>query len=359
MVASAQNVLKSIWTKAEWWLCTSHKLFGIGDIMKDHPSFGDLIEELYSSVSVIKVPKNNARRRRWLRLLRSKNSDVLIPPQVGETRWNAWRDAADWYIENWKVWFEFLDAEASLYPFKGLEGAKKPLLQRVAELTKKRPMGLLVRLCFISDHCAILQSALNLAQDYGTACFWYDKLMLLKDEWSTTTESETFSPRIEDPLNKLSGGGSLRSLLLQLLKKMFVAYKDRLKKESRQIEFYRQLRILNPRNLSDMPRAMDQYPLLGLSDVPEIAEQWSLYIRCNAVDINGPTALQEWWQSRAPSLFQERVLFLITQPTSGGDVERFFSQCGTVSKRQHKLDDNIRRLWFMLQFHGDIEGRLL
>ena len=171
MVASAQNVLKSIWTKAEWWLCTSHKLFGIGDIMKDHPSFGDLIEELYSSVSVIKVPKNNARRRRWLMLLRSKNSDVLIPPQVGETRWKAWRDAADWYIENWKVWFEFLDAEASLYPFKGPEGAKKPLLQHVAELTKKRPMGLLVRLCFISDHCAILQSTLNLAQDYGTACF--------------------------------------------------------------------------------------------------------------------------------------------------------------------------------------------
>ena len=98
---------------------------------------------------------------------------------------------------------------------------------------------------------------------------------------------------------------------------------------------------------------------LGLSDVPEIAEHWSLYIRCNVVDINGPTALQEWWQSRAPSPFQERVLFLITQPTSGGDVERFFSQCGTVSKRQHKLDDNIRRLRFMLQFHGDIEGRLL
>jgi hypothetical protein len=35
------------------------------------------------------------------------------------------------------------------------------------------------------------------------------------------------------------------------------------------------------------------------------------------------------------------VLFLISQPTFGGDVERFFSQCGTVSKRQHKLDDNL------------------
>jgi hypothetical protein len=89
---------------------------------------------------------------------------------------------------------------------------------------------------------------------------------------------------------------------------------------------------------------LDQYPLLGLSDVPDIAEQWSLYIRCNAIDINGPTALQEWWQSRDASPFQERVLFWITQPTSGGDVERLFSQCWMVLKRQLKLD--IRHLQF-------------
>ena len=30
--------------------------------------------------------------------------------------------------------------------------------------------------------------------------------------------------------------------------------------------------------------------------------------------------------------------------------------CGTVSHRQHTLDDNIRRLRFRLQFHGDIES---
>ena len=107
------------------------------------------------------------------------------------------------------MWFESLGAEASLYPFKGLQGAKKPLLQHVAELIKKRPMGLLVRLCFILDHCATLQSTLNLAQEYGTACFLYDQLVTLQDERSATTESEKGFPRIEDLLNKLSGGGSL------------------------------------------------------------------------------------------------------------------------------------------------------
>ena len=177
--------------------------------MMDHPSFGDIIEKLYSSVSVIKAPKNNARCRRWLKFLRSKDSIVLISPQVGTTRWNAWRDAADWYIENWKFWFEFLGVEASLYPFKGPEGATKPLLHHVAKLTKKPPLGLFVRLCFILDHCATLQSILNLAQQYGTACFLYDKLMVLQDEWTTTIDSEKFSPRIEDPLNKLSSRNTL------------------------------------------------------------------------------------------------------------------------------------------------------
>ena len=117
-------------------------------------------------------------------------------------------------------------------------------------------MGLLVRLCFISDHCATLQSTqstLSLAQEYSTTGFLYDNLMVLQDEWSTTTDSENLSTRIEDLLNKLSGGVSLRGLLVQLLKKMLVAYKERLKKESRQIEYYRQLHILNARNLPDVP----------------------------------------------------------------------------------------------------------
>ena len=52
------------------------------------------------------------------------------------------------------------------------------------------------------------------------------------------------------------------------------------------------------------------------------------------------------------SPFRERVLLLIS------DVGCFFSQCSTISKQQHKLDDNACRLRFMFQFHGDIEGHV-
>ena len=45
------------------------------------------------------------------------------------------------------------------------------------------------------------------------------------------------------------------------------------------------------------------------------------------------------------------LVCLITQPISGGDAERFFSQCSTNWMTMSTC------LWFMI--HGDIEGRLL
>ena len=53
------------------------------------------------------------------------------------------------------------------------------------------------------------------------------------------------------------------------------------------------------------------------------------------------------------------MLFLITIPTSSGAVERFFSQASNVSKKPHKLPNQMRRLAFMARFNLDVEGRLL
>ena len=103
--------------------------------------------------------------------------------------------------------------------------------------------------------------------------------------------------------------------------------------------------------LYDMPHSMGQYPLLCLGEVPNVAEQWSMYTRYNAIDINFQAVMAMACPFTFPT--EKRVLFLIAQPTFGGDAEHLFSKCGTVSKRQHKLDDTTCRLWF--QFHGDIE----
>ena len=40
-------------------------------------------------------------------------------------------------------------------------------------------------------------------------------------------------------------------------------------------------------------------------------------------------------------------------------MEQFFSQAGNITNKPNKLDDNHRRLAFMVELNGDIEGRLL
>ena len=78
---------------------------------------------------------------------------------------------------------------------------------------------------------------------------------------------------------------------------MLQRYKEMLKRESREIEYYNQFHILNPCNLPDM----SQYPMLGSGEVTDIVEQWSMCTHCNAIGINTTHALHQWWQSGAPS----------------------------------------------------------
>ena len=143
------------------------------------------------------------------------------------------------------------------------------------------------------------------------------------------------------------------------MEEMLNALKNRFEKEAEQLEFFRQLRVLNPRNLSDMDTNLSSYKSLKLDEVPGVQEEWNLYRRTEFRNINNGDELLAWWESRPDSLFKEAVLFLITIPTSSGAVERFFSQAGNVSKKQNKLLNQMRRLAFMARFNLDVEGRLV
>ena len=171
--------------------------------------------------------------------------------------------------------------------------------------------------------------------------------------------SKTLSPRIEECLKVLKNGENLRTRLLAIVKDLASALDDRLLKEATQLEFFRQMRVLNPANLSDMSTSLADYPLLGLQGVPNVQEDWNVYTRTEKRGIESPEGLVEWWESRQPSAFKDAVLFLILLPTSSGAVERFFSMAGTVTDAQHALSDNLRRMRFMAQFNGDIEERLV
>ena len=264
VVAAAKHVLQHVWRNARWFLCWSHKLAGIGDILRKHDVFS-MINLLYRSSSLVKVPMHSARRRRW----RERSGLQTVPPNIGDTRWTSWRDGADWYCENWEAWKDFVVLDAGK--------------------TKRNE----------------------------------ENLSLMHE--------------IHDCITMLN------------------ALKNRFEKEAEQLEFFQQLRVLNPRNLSDMDTNLSSYKSLKLDEVPGVQEEWNLYRRTEFRNINNGDELLAWWESRPDSLFKEAVLFLITIPTSSGAVERFFSQAGNVSKKQNKLLNQMRRLAFMARFNLDVE----
>ena len=120
------------------------------------------------------------------------------------------------------------------------------------------------------------------------------------------------------------------------------------------MEFYRQLGVLNPNNLPLMSSALADYSALRLEGCDE---DFTQYLQSTKRDIDGAEELVEWWKTHRPSVFRERVLFLITSPVTTGSVERFFSLCGQLDADQWALSQNTRRLEFMLQFNGDLSGR--
>ena len=104
-----------------------------------------------------------------------------------------------------------------------------------------------------------------------------------------------------------------------------------------------------------MSLLLPDYPSLELV---AFQDQWLEYTRTAKRDVDTPKQLIDWWQAHPPSAFRERIIFLIQSPVSSASVERFFSMCGQVDADQWALSQNSRRLQFMLQYNGDLEGRL-
>ena len=137
---------------------------------------------------------------------------------------------------------------------------------------------------------------------------------------------------------------------------MLNAFKNCFEKEPEQFDFFRKLRVLNPRNLSDMDANLSSSTSLKLDEFPGVQQEWTLYRSTEIRNINNGDELLAWWESRPDPPFKEAVLFLIAIPTSNGAMERFFSQSGNVFKRQHKLLNRTTQFAFMARFKLDVQG---
>ena len=184
-----------------------------------------------------------------------------VPPNIGDTRWTSWRDGADWYCENWEAWKDFvvLDAGKTKRNEENLS-----LMHEIHDCITKQGVNCVVRLAFITDHTSVLMAAINLAQSDGpVACFVYDKMKDVQFHWEDTLQRKILHPRIEEALKKLPrSADSIRRKLFGVMEEMLNALKNRFEKEAEQLEFFQQLRVLNPRNLSDMDTSGSRHCIL-------------------------------------------------------------------------------------------------
>jgi|Transcript_9575 hypothetical protein len=121
----------------------------------------------------------------------------------------------------------------------------------------------------------------------------------------------------------MSNLAALRQILVETANRLLKGLRARMAKEAKQVAFFKQLRILNPR--CDLSHNLRDYPELRLDSLPGVQDEWAAYVESILRDITGPTPLVEWWDSRASSALKDYVLFLITMVMGTGRVERFFS----------------------------------
>ena len=126
-------------------------------------------------------------------------------------------------------------------------------------------------------------------------------------------------------------------------------------KNPKQWQFYKDLRILNPANLSSMSHDISLCSTLRLplADL-EFMGEWRMYCRTEGVVIANHSDLVSFWDKQT-GVFAKAAQILVNLPVTSAEVES--SSMYADNKYRHNLPNETRRLSNMLLFNGDVEGR--
>lgn len=357
MVAAYSNVLSIIWPKSKLLLCMAHKLNHVGRALQKQEDFVPLTDILFAGCHLLSVPKNAARKRRWLKHLQSKGLENTMPPKVGETRWNAWADAAQWWASNIVTWKAFIEDEYKRVPHP--DGGPKTLVERQHEMLTKRLVSTTISVCFVADHTAPIMTAINESQKDGVVgpCL-YDIIMNTLVYYEELEKTQKYSPRIEELISKLKNPQGNRDTLHRAAQTLRQALHACVEDRKFTMDLLKELRALHPNNINLISHSQSDYPILFASR-PEIAFEWATYCRMPPSNLpKGGEALEAWWDSQPESMFKQLASFLIRIPCSSGSVERFFS-LAKLQNDQLTMGEGMRRLAYLCRYNGDICNRLL
>ena len=128
------------------------------------------------------------------------------------------------------------------------------------------------KLIFLVDHTATLVALIHLCSgDLPAACYVYDKLVAVREEWHSILEfranlahPELTKFWLEFALQRSANSDGFRRLLQEAVKRLHTALANHMEKEADQVQFFKELRVLNPRRLCDLSHSLADYPLLKL-----------------------------------------------------------------------------------------------
>ena len=136
-------------------------------------------------------------------------------------------------------------------------------------------------------------------------------------------------------------------------------------KES-QLDFYDQVRVLDPRQRDMMPKEISKYPALFSRDTRDTLEttgQWALYWKQRTPPKVDGFKVLDWWdnvamfQNLAPLAMEATIC--LTQPITTSIAEGSFRALkGLLSSERLNMSEDIVRGYLFAMINGDICGRI-
>ena len=134
LTAAHKHVLKPLYPDAMHISCPSHGLNGVGKaIIAELPACITIILE--TTPGLLHAKRQASRKRRWFTFLRRKGTTCLLPPKYIDTRWVVWGTCAEWWVDHYATFLEFLVQEKGRYA----EDKVPTNLQQTIERMDKSP----------------------------------------------------------------------------------------------------------------------------------------------------------------------------------------------------------------------------